>query len=231
MDLDGLDDILRKTFDDHRLSRSERNALQQVLIRFSDDEDTLRYVRNRAFDIAREEIRRQNARDAMDWLEAVVKVVDQQRAPRAIGPTQAHFSPGPECLDCVIRAFSETHETADICVYTITDNRIKKSIQLAFANGIRIRLITDDEKVYDAGSDIRELRDNGIEVAIDSSEERMHHKFAVFDNRKLLSGSFNWTRSATRNNYENIIATEDEVLVGEFQDEFNRLWSHLPRLR
>jgi phosphatidylserine/phosphatidylglycerophosphate/cardiolipin synthase-like enzyme len=52
----------------------------------------------------------------------------------------------------------------------------------------------------------------------------MHHKFAVFDRRSVLTGSYNWTRSAFRANQENTILTEDPTLVRLFEGEFERLW-------
>ncbi len=37
----------------------------------------------------------------------------------------------------------------------------------------------------------------------------MHHKFALFDGGRLLTGSYNWTRGAAETNYENVIDTTD----------------------
>jgi phosphatidylserine/phosphatidylglycerophosphate/cardiolipin synthase-like enzyme len=33
----------------------------------------------------------------------------------------------------------------------------------------------------------------------------MHNKYAVFDGRLVVNGSFNWTRNAEKNNYENAL--------------------------
>ena len=55
----------------------------------------------------------------------------------------------------------------------------------------------------------------------------MHHKFAISDNKLLLNGSYNWTRSASTENNENISITNDLRLVSLFQNEFERLWEDL----
>ena len=55
----------------------------------------------------------------------------------------------------------------------------------------------------------------------------MHHKYAVFDRRCLLTGSYNWTRSAAKNNEENFIITYDPRLVSEFLAAFEELWDEL----
>jgi phosphatidylserine/phosphatidylglycerophosphate/cardiolipin synthase-like enzyme len=52
----------------------------------------------------------------------------------------------------------------------------------------------------------------------------MHHKFSIFDSKTLLTGSYNWTRSAERANQENIILTDEPRLVSSFQGCFDRLW-------
>jgi phosphatidylserine/phosphatidylglycerophosphate/cardiolipin synthase-like enzyme len=52
----------------------------------------------------------------------------------------------------------------------------------------------------------------------------MHHKFAVFDERLVVTGSYNWTNSAEHANYENIILLDDPGVVNRFRQEFPRLW-------
>jgi phosphatidylserine/phosphatidylglycerophosphate/cardiolipin synthase-like enzyme len=52
----------------------------------------------------------------------------------------------------------------------------------------------------------------------------MHHKFAVFDGKLAATGSYNWTQSAERANYENLIFLDDPAVVSRFATEFQRLW-------
>jgi phosphatidylserine/phosphatidylglycerophosphate/cardiolipin synthase-like enzyme len=55
----------------------------------------------------------------------------------------------------------------------------------------------------------------------------MHHKFAIFDGALLLTGSYNWTRGAARDNEENFITTPDRRLIASFTAAFGRLWNSL----
>jgi phosphatidylserine/phosphatidylglycerophosphate/cardiolipin synthase-like enzyme len=57
----------------------------------------------------------------------------------------------------------------------------------------------------------------------------MHHKFAIFDQRLLVTGSYNWTRSAAERNRENLAVTDDRRLVAAFREEFERLWRDFGR--
>ena len=52
----------------------------------------------------------------------------------------------------------------------------------------------------------------------------MHHKFALFDRRLLVTGSYNWTRGAAEGNYENIVVIDHRRLVEQYCEEFDRLW-------
>ena len=77
-----------------------------------------------------------------------------------------------------------------------------------------MRIISDDDKQFDEGSDIHALREAGVPLRIDDSPFHMHHKFALVDGAWLLNGSFSWTRSASVNNEENLLVTDDAVLIG-----------------
>jgi cardiolipin hydrolase len=134
------------------------------------------------------------------------------------------FSPGPDCRKLIISEIANSEDTLDICVFTISDNQIKDAIISAHHRGIQVRVISDNFKMYDEGSDIHELAQEGIDVRVDISDFHMHHKFMVVDAKRLLTGSYNWTRTAELQNAENIILLEDISIAGKFYLEFERLW-------
>ena len=107
--------------------------------------------------------------------------------------------------------------------YLMRDNsKVSKTLQDSL--GGRIPTMTED-----LGSDVARLARSGVSVRFDHSDAHMHHKFAVFDRRLLLTGSFNWTRSASSENHENIVLTSDARLVGAFSREFEALWEAFGR--
>jgi cardiolipin hydrolase len=97
----------------------------------------------------------------------------------------------------------------------------------AHQRGVVVRIITDNDKQYDLGSDIERLRGAGVALKVDESEHHMHHKFAVLDGASLLNGSYNWTRSAATFNEENLIVTSDAALVATFSRQFREMWQQL----
>lgn len=221
-----FDLILRGTLKDYRVSRGERRVLRQVLTELGADEQQLDYLRHRAFAIAREEIISPTAHGVLDWLEEIVKVLDHDTSEKKPAATRskAWFSPGGDCVREIRSLLRNTRRKADICVFTITDNRISDAILDCHRRRVKLRIITDDDKSEDRGSDIERLEQAGIAVRVDHSPHHMHHKFALFDNKLLLTGSYNWTRSAAEVNEENIIVSGEEGLVKQFSNQFNELW-------
>lgn len=53
----------------------------------------------------------------------------------------------------------------------------------------------------------------------------MHNKFAIIDSAVVLTGSYNWTVSASNNNQENILIIESKGVVNSYQNEFIKLWN------
>lgn len=134
------------------------------------------------------------------------------------------FSPGDACGKHIRSLMREAQERLDICVFTISDNDIADAIKNAFDRGINVRIVTDNDKLWDEGSDIKALYEHGIEVKIDQTDYHMHHKFMVVDGHTVLTGSYNWTRSAAQFNHENIISFTDRQVSQKFSAEFEKLW-------
>ncbi len=228
-----FDLILRGTLKDYRVSRGERRVLRQVLKELNADEQKLDYLRHRAFAIAREETISPTAHGVLEWLEDIVKVLDHddlgdgaQKKSSGTG-TRAWFSPGDDCLRAIQSLLRDTRREVAICVFTITDDRISDAIIECHRRGMKVRILTDDDKSEDRGSDIDRLERAGIAVRVDQSPYHMHHKFALFDNKKLLTGSYNWTRSAAKYNEENLIVSRETGLVKQFADQFDQLWKNM----
>ncbi len=218
---------LAQTLADRRISGAEKRALVELLREGALNEQQRALVRHQAFELARGELADPKARDVLDWLEEVNKLLQAPAEVSRTGRVEAYFSPGNECAYRIIDLLTAAERTADICVFTIADDRLSSAILGAHRRKVKVRIISDNDKSYDAGSDIEEFRRAGIPVRLDCGPDHMHHKFAVFDSRLLLTGSFNWTRSASAVNQENIIVSSDERLVKPFMKEFEALWGKM----
>ena len=226
MSSDEFDRILKHTLSDYRVSRGERRVLKSVLDEMDADEQQLAFLRHRAFEIARHEVLGPEADAVLRWLEDVVKVL-QPNPDASVPSPKAYFSPGERCVNAILGLLKQTRRTADICVFTITDDRVSDAIVEAQRRRVDVRIITDNDKAEDRGSDIERLDAAGVPVRVDRTSNHMHHKFAIFDKSRVATGSYNWTRSAAKYNEENLVVAYDTGLIRQFRDEFEKLWNSL----
>ncbi|MCO7223568.1 phospholipase D-like domain-containing protein [Pleionea sp. CnH1-48] len=222
MDNQKIEQHLRDSLADQKLDNKERAELREILSHLSHEQ--ARFIRNKAFDLVREQIK--DPADWMPllkWLESVIKTVaveTHQTAP----VYESYFSPGQACRRRIVEFCRQARESLNICVFTISDDRITQEILNAHERGIKVAVISDNDKANDRGSDIDYLTQKGVAVCLDSSPHHMHHKFAICDQQWLLNGSFNWTRSASDFNQENITISNDLRMITSFSKVFDDLW-------
>ena len=54
--------------------------------------------------------------------------------------------------------------------------------------------------------------------------DKPYHKFALIDNRRVITGSFNWSPSAAHTNDETLLMIHSAQLAKHFTREMERLW-------
>lgn len=223
-----LDALLRQFLVDGKLSKSERTALTAWVQTNVTSEQERSVARSRVFDAARAAVADPQAAQIIAFLEDVLKVVipSQTGHPDA-PPSRVAFSPGDACLGLIIHDLANCRKSADICVFTITDDRLADAVLAAHHRGVKVRIITDNDKAEDLGSDIPKFLAAKIPLLVDRTPFHMHHKFAILDGARLLTGSYNWTRGAAEQNMENLVETADPVLLAAFQREFDAIWAKL----
>lgn len=219
--------LLAASLGDSRLSDDERRELALILRQNPPREEDLRRLRNHAFDLVRGRLNDPELRGLLKWLEGIVRTLDGGRASPGGGESAAYFSPGADCVETIRIRLRNARRHAELCVFTISDDRISDEILAAHRRGVSLRVVTDNEKEFDRGSDIGRFRDAGIAIAVDRTAAHMHHKFAILDGEWLLNGSYNWTRSAADANEENLVVSQDATLLRQFSAHFEKLWNAL----
>ncbi len=170
-----------------------------------------------------EKINPTNYQFILEW----VKVASNALLAPAPGTSNAFFSPGDACRNAIIHHIDTAVTQLQICVFTISDDSIAKSLLTAHKKGIAIKIITDNDKSLDVGSDVEQLARAGIDVKMDTTSSHMHHKFMLADHRTLITGSYNWTLSAAKYNNENILVTHEAGVVKLFTQQFEGLWHEM----
>ncbi|OWP61489.1 hypothetical protein CDA63_19175 [Hymenobacter amundsenii] len=231
----------RQAFADVNLSPAEADVLRGQLADFQRCHGNVEALRRQLFGLAKNHFNTFKDKAVVEWLEAASALLPAPdrpapepattpAAPANSGKTaeaRVYFSPQDECVAAIQEFIQEARQTLDVCVFTLADNRLTDELVAAHRRGVQVRLLTDNDKLTDRGSDVRAIEEAGIPVRIDRTDHHMHHKFALADNRLVLTGSYNWTRSAAEYNLENLLISPDPALVSRYVGEFARLWAEL----
>ena len=140
--------------------------------------------------------------------------------------TEVYFSPNGDAARRIIQAIDSSTSTIDLAIFDLTSQDIKQAFERAKNKGIKIRIIADSRQAKGANSVVQSLIDEGFNIRIRHGKGRgiMHNKFAVFDNKLLETGSYNYTNNAEHNNYENAMFISDPETIKKYQQEFDKIW-------
>lgn len=180
-------------------------------------------LRYRLFNEARRLELTNSGQQALFWLQNCFDLIGQYK----FSMHKVYFSPGTDILETISDLLKQANNTLDICVFTITDERLASDILYCHQRGVKVRIITDDTKIYDHGSAIKYLKREGIPVKTDHSRYHMHHKFGIIDSRIVFTGSFNWTYTASNHNQENLLVTTNHDIVMQYSEQYELLWDEM----
>ena len=168
-----------------------------------------------------------NSHQSIVWLEHAFESIEKH----TFRYHQVLFSPGKDIPETLSFLIDRAVKSVDLCVFTISDHRLGEKLTEAHQRGVQVRIISDDQKMNDRGSQVSLLDMAGIPVRIDHSRYHMHHKFGIIDGRIAFSGSYNWTYTATKHNQENLLVTTNYDIVHQYLEEYENLWQEMFPLR
>lgn len=144
---------------------------------------------------------------------------------------QAFFSPDDNVQEILVQLINQEKKSIKIAIFSFTDGKIAKALIDAVERGIQVEIIVDVSGLRDKFSKIEMLKAHGVKVTVYDPKNNtvynniMHHKFVIFENNiggksLLWTGSYNFTKSATINNQENVLVLDEIHLVQKYAHQF-----------
>lgn len=143
----------------------------------------------------------------------------------AFAETKVYFSPNGDCEKNTIELINKTTKQLDIAMYSLNNDNIILSLKQAQSRGVVIRILLDRGQAYNNTDETIDLIDSKLNIKIHSVNKIQHNKFAVSDQKQVITGSFNWTNAAQDFNEENCVFLDEQKIVDTYQKQFdNHLW-------
>ena len=129
-----------------------------------------------------------------------------------------------DCENRIIKLIKKSQNSIDAAVYALNNDAIVEALKDAHNRGVSVRILTDRVQVGQKNSKIPELEAAGIPLMRHRKYRIQHDKFAIFDSKKIVTGSYNWTNSASKHNAENCLFLSDKTREKYIQ-RFETLWN------
>ncbi len=143
------------------------------------------------------------------------------------------------------RQLAGVRRRLDLSLFVFSGQNLADALAQLRARGVRIRLLADPGFAHRSFSEVLDLLAlsqpdhrcrleagnrpwsealEGVGTPRLVAGDKLHHKFAVLDGRRVITGSFNWSPSAAHQNDETLLRLDSPLLARHFQAEMDRLW-------
>ena len=130
---------------------------------------------------------------------------------------QVFFSPQGGCTEAVVGALQEAKSTVLVQAYSFTSAAIAKALVEAHRRGVQVVAILDKSQRTEKYSSATFLVNSEIKTLIDDKHSIAHSKIMIIDGRRVITGSFNFTKAAEEHNAENLLVIDnDPELVAKY---------------
>jgi len=129
---------------------------------------------------------------------------------------QVFFSPDGGCTDAIVAALEGAKESVCVQAYSFTSAPIAKALLAAKGRGVLVYVILDKSQRTEKYSSADFLSRAGVPVLIDAGHAIAHNKVIIIDEILVITGSFNFTKSAENRNSENLLLIRDAKMAAAY---------------
>jgi phosphatidylserine/phosphatidylglycerophosphate/cardiolipin synthase-like enzyme len=139
-------------------------------------------------------------------------------------PVEVYFSPEDGVAKYVLQRLAAAKHSIHFMTFSYTSSVIADAMVAQAKAGLPVRGVFESQNAGGTGSVFGRLR-GGVDVLQDGNCYILHHKVIVIDARTVITGSYNFTSSAEKDNDENLVIVDDPNLARAYLDELERVYA------
>ena len=133
----------------------------------------------------------------------------------------------PHCERLLLSKIRDARTEIQAAIYEFTKKDIADAFIERADHGVKITIKVDaHEAEYKYTADLL-VRLQKAKITIQRitmpGDAKLHDKFLIIDGHCVLTGSYNWTKRATDENWENLLAIESTAIAAEYAAEWDRI--------
>ena len=143
-----------------------------------------------------------------------------------IGDTDinAYFSPEDKIERIIVHRLQKAKKSVHFMAFSFTSDKIAEMMIAKHKEGVPIYGIFEKKGSDDKYSQYVKMKIEGLPVKIDNNKFFMHHKVIIIDEVRVITGSYNFSKSANKKNDENILIIDNKDIAADYLKEFYRLY-------
>ena len=146
-------------------------------------------------------------------------------AVQAAGNMEVAFSPHGGITTMIVQNLEKAKKSVEVQAYSFTSADIAKALIDAHKRGVPVRVILDKSQKSEKYSSLTFLQNAGIQVHIDKDFQIAHSKIMIIDGIDIITGSFNFTKSAEQSNAENCLVIHgNQALAQQYIQNWQWRW-------
>ena len=140
------------------------------------------------------------------------------------------FSPDDGVESHLLDILNNAQESIYFLAFSFTSDSLGDAIRAQAANGLTVAGVMEEQQVKsNIGTEYDPFVHAGLDVNVDGNEGQMHHKTMIVDDEIVITGSYNFTRSAEERNDENLVIFHNKQIADFYMKEFQRVYKQAQR--
>jgi phosphatidylserine/phosphatidylglycerophosphate/cardiolipin synthase-like enzyme len=142
---------------------------------------------------------------------------------------EVYFAPEDGVAKHVLKRLAAAKRSIHFMTFSYTEDKISDAMIAKAKAGLQVRGVFESQNAGGTGADFNRLRLGRIDVLEDGNCYILHHKVIVIDERTVITGSYNFTSSAEKDNDENLVIVDNPPLARACLDELSAYTSRRNR--
>ena len=135
-----------------------------------------------------------------------------------------YFSPKGDTISPLLKEIRSAEKSIHFMAFSFTHDTLGTAMLDRFASGVEVRGVFEARQTDNPYAEYKAMKGAGLSVVLDKNSGTMHHKVIVVDALTVITGSYNFSKNAEKNNSENLLIIKgNREIAAAYLAEFEKI--------